>query len=171
MNRTFSEMPNNTVLEIKVETSFEKAYPKVTSENNCSLHERNHPLLADPYFEGVAPMVTPTFNLASYVNKSEFLQAMVKLGVSTHKWEKKGDIHSWVMMLDFNNNVKPIIQFLVDQGVPSEILGKFFTKNPYILKLGLEELETRTRYLQSKNFTSEMISRIYSRNPFWLLFR
>jgi mTERF domain-containing protein len=47
----------------------------------------------------------------------------------------------------------------------------FFTKSPMILKTSIEELEIRTNYLQTKKFTSEMISRILSKNPYWLLFR
>jgi hypothetical protein len=73
--------------------------------------------------------------------------------------------------LDFKKDVQPIIQFLVDQGVSPESLGTIFTKSPLLLKTSIEELEIRTKYLQSKRFTSEMIVRIFSRNPFWLLFR
>ena len=133
--------------------------------------ERNNPLLVDPNFDGVVPIVTPSFNLASLVNKSELLQKMVKLGVSIHDWERKGNVHSWVMTLDFEKDVQPIIRFLVDQGVSPETLGMFFTKSPMILKTSIEELEIRTNYLQTKKFTSEMISRILSKNPYWLLFR
>ena len=133
--------------------------------------EKNNPLLVDHNFDGVVPIMTPSFNLASLVNKSELLQMMVKLGVSIHEWEKRGDVHSWVVKLDFKKDVQPIIRFLVDQGVSPESLGIIFTKNPMILKTTIEELEIRTNYLHSKKFTSEMISRIVSKNPFWLLFR
>lgn len=133
--------------------------------------EKNNPLLVDPNFDGVVPIVTPSFNLASLVNKSELLQMMVKLGVSIHDWERKGNVHSWVMTLDFKKDVQPIIQFLVDQGVSPETLGMFFTKSPMILKASIEELKNMTSYLHTKKFTSEMISRILSKNPYWLLFR
>lgn len=133
--------------------------------------ESNNPLLPDSSFMGVSPIISPSFNLANYVNKSEILQNLVKLGVSIHHWEKLGDVHSWLLTLDFTRDVKPILQFLVDQGVSPDQLGAYFTKNPYILKTSVKELEVRTNYLQSKNFTSDMISRIISRNPFWLLFR
>lgn len=133
--------------------------------------EINSPLVVDPTFEGVSPIASASFNLASLVNKSELLQLMVKLGVSIDQWERKGDVHEWVMTLNFQKDVQPIIQFLVDQGVIADCLGRFFTKNPYILKSSIEDLEIRTNYLRSKKFSTEMISRILSRNPHWLLFR
>lgn len=141
------------------------------STESIPFQEKNNPLLDDPNFDGVVPIVAPSFNLASLVNKSELLQTFVKLGVSIHEWEKKGNIHSWIVKLDFKKDVQPIIQFLVDQGVSPESLGTIFTKSPLLLKTSIEELEIRTKYLHSKRFTSEMIVRIFSRNPFWLLFR
>ena len=147
------------------------ACDKSQEQDFLDFQESKNPLLPDSSFSGVSPLVSPSFNLATYVNKSELLQNMIKLGVSIHQWEKLRDVHSWVMTLEFTRDVKPIIQFLVDQGVSPDQLGAFFTKNPYILQTSVEDLEIRTNYLHSKNFTPEMISRIYSRDPFWLLFR
>lgn len=152
--------------------SFQKPGPHVLDDELRLIpsQEIDNPLVVDSSFEGVTPLFSPSFNLASLVNKSELLQLMVKLGVSIHQWERKTDVHSWVMALDFKKDVQPIIQFLVDQGVASDSLGLFFTKNPYILKSSIEDLEIRINYLHSKKFSSEMISRILSRNPHWLLF-
>jgi len=132
--------------------------------------ESNNPLECDQYFEGAFPILPPTFNLASYVNKSELLQQMVKLGVSIHHWERMKDVNTWILKKDFAMDVQPIIRFLVDQGVEPNTLGNILTKNPFILNTSMEELETRNNYLLQKNFTKEMISRIYTRNPFWLVF-
>ncbi|XP_057376565.1 transcription termination factor 3, mitochondrial-like [Daphnia carinata] len=163
-----SEMQQNNAPVI----SFQKPQSHVLYNelHLISSEEIDNPLVVDSSFEGVTPIVSPSFNLASLVNKSELLQLMVKLGVSIYQWERKADVHSWIMALDFKKDVQPIIQFLVDQGVASHSLGHFFTKNPYILKSSIGDLEIRTNYLHSKKFSSEMISRILSRNPHWLLF-
>nr|CAG4637305.1 EOG090X0C5Y [Ceriodaphnia reticulata] len=170
-NRNLHDPAKNTVVfpDKSAFVCIEKPQDSV-NEQIPSCQENNNPLLPDSSFVGVSPVISPSFNLANYVNKSELLQNLVKLGVSIHQWEKLGDVHSWLMVLDFTKDVKPIIQFLVDQGVSPNQLGIYFTKNPYILKTCVKDLEIRTNYLYSKNFTFEMISRIFSRNPFWLLF-
>jgi len=95
---------------------------------------------------------------------------MVKLGVSIHHWERMKDVNTWILKKDFVQDVQPIIRFLVDQGVEPDSLGTILTKNPFILDTTIDELKTRNDYLLQKNFNKEMISRIYTRNPFWLVF-
>nr|CAG4636464.1 EOG090X0C5Y [Eubosmina coregoni] len=128
-----------------------------------------HPLQKDPLWESVAPIMPPSFNLASFVNKSELLQQMVKLGVSLYEWDKIKDVNSWVIKMNFESDVKPVIQFLVDSGVSPDTLGNIFTNSPHILRERLEDLEVRKNYLEAKKFNPEMIGRIFSRNPTWLL--
>jgi hypothetical protein len=62
-------------------------------------------------------------------------------------------------------------RFLHDLGVPSDELGTFITKNPWIFKEDLDNLQVRVNYLQSKKFSAEMITRVMRKNPYWLLFR
>lgn len=62
-------------------------------------------------------------------------------------------------------------RFLHDLGVPSEELGAFITRNPWIFKADLDDLQVRVSYLQSKKFSAEMIARVVRRNPRWLSFR
>ena len=38
---------------------------------------------------------------------------MVKLGVSLYEWDKIKDVNSWVIKMNFESDVKPVIQFLV----------------------------------------------------------
>merc|ERR1712071_485090 len=130
----------------------------------------DNPLGACTESEGVAPVLPPTFNLAAYVNKSELLQQMVKLGVSLHHWERMNDVSAMMLTKDFHRDIKPTIQFLVDNGVDPDALGKVFTKNPFIFNTSLEDLKIRNNYLEYKKFDKEMISKIYTRNPFWLAF-
>lgn len=119
----------------------------------------------------VAPYLKPTFNFAAYVNKSETLQQLVKLGVNLHKIEKSVEAVPFILKLDFEKDVKNHIRFLYDHGVALEIIAEIFTKNPFILKEQLDDLNVRINYLESKRFTKEMITRILSINPFWLSFR
>lgn len=129
------------------------------------------PLLADSSFEPITPIASPSFNIASFVNKSHFLQQMMNLGVSIHKWDNKQDVCSWIVKLDFKRNAEPVIKFLVDKGIPPDALGKYLTLNPHIFKENIEDLEIRTNYLYAKNFTPDMVAKIFIRNPYWLLFR
>jgi mTERF domain-containing protein len=62
-------------------------------------------------------------------------------------------------------------RFLHDLGVPSDELGAFITRNPWIFKEDLDDLQVRVIYLESKKFSAEMITRVIRRNPSWLSFR
>jgi mTERF domain-containing protein len=62
-------------------------------------------------------------------------------------------------------------RFLHDLGVPSDELGAFITRNPWIFQDNLDDLQVRVNYLESKKFSAEMIARVVRRNPSWLSFR
>lgn len=113
---------------------------------------------------------SPTFNFAAYVNKSESLQRFVELGVDLSKLEKRRGIPQFVMKLDFEKDVKKVLLFLNDLGLPADYFGEFITKNPLIFKESIEDLETRVYYMRSKKFTPEMVKTVVAKNPFWLSF-
>ncbi|XP_011196162.2 transcription termination factor 3, mitochondrial [Zeugodacus cucurbitae] len=112
----------------------------------------------------------PTFNLAAYVNKSPTLQQFIQLGVDLHSIERRKGLAKFVLGLDFEKDVKPHLYFLQDQGVSPDVFGEFITKNPLFFKIDLDDLQTRVNYLESKNFLPEQRLRIFTRNPFWLMF-
>ena len=58
--------------------------------------------------------------------------------------------------------------FLNDHGVPIDSLGLYFTKNPFIFKENIDDLCVRINYLQSKQFTPEMIGTVILKDPHWL---
>uniref|UniRef100_A0A1B6DHA9 Transcription termination factor 3, mitochondrial n=1 Tax=Clastoptera arizonana TaxID=38151 RepID=A0A1B6DHA9_9HEMI len=116
----------------------------------------------------ITPFVHPSFNLAYFVNKSTVIKEFVKLGVKLHKLEKDNDISRFLLTLNFENNVKGHLRFLHDNGVPAESFGEYLTKNPYILKEDLKDMQIRIDYLKSKKFSQESITRIISKNPMWL---
>lgn len=111
----------------------------------------------------------PSYNFAAYADKSVVLQEFIKMGVELYKLEKDPKIGEFLLQLDFEKNVKPYLVFLTDNGVPPEQLGTFITKNPYIFKEDLNDLEVRLNYLKSKKFSPEMISNIITKNPMWLI--
>lgn len=139
--------------------------------NELKIQERDSilkPLTEDISYIG--PYVRPTFNFAAYINKSETLQNLVKLGVDLHKIEKKKDAPEYIMKLNFED-LKPHMFFLNDIGVTTDLIGDYLTKNPFIFQEDLETLQVRVNYLQSKKFSDVMISRIVTKNPHWLMFR
>lgn len=134
-------------------------------------------LLDVEHYEGHLPALpkaekdyVPTFNLAAYVNKSESLQQFLKLGVDLNSIERRKGLGEFVLKLDFERNVKPHLVFLHDLGVQPELFGEFITKNPLIFKEDLEDLQVRVNYLEAKKFTGQQITRIVTKNPFWLMF-
>ncbi|CAH0556752.1 unnamed protein product [Brassicogethes aeneus] len=110
----------------------------------------------------------PTFNFASYINKSPILQEFFKLGVDLYKFEKNQDVAKFILSLNYENDVHKFVEFFNDLNISHESLGKIITKNPYILKENIEDLVVRINYLKCKKFTPEMITRIVESNPFWL---
>lgn len=112
----------------------------------------------------------PTYNLAAYVNKSELLQQFIQLGVDLSAIEKRKGLPEFVLKLQLNEDVKPRLLFLKDQGVPAERYGEIITKNPLIFKVDLDDMQTRVNYLEAKRFSKTQIQRILTLNPFWLMF-
>ncbi|CAH1397397.1 unnamed protein product [Nezara viridula] len=113
----------------------------------------------------------PLINFAAYVNKSTTLQEFVKLGVNLHIIELTRGAQELILKLNFDRDVKKYLTFLHDVGVPADELGSFITRNPFIFKEDLDDLQVRINYLESMAFTPENITRILTKNPRWLLFK
>ncbi|KAH8274554.1 hypothetical protein KR044_012186 [Drosophila immigrans] len=112
----------------------------------------------------------PSFNLAAHVNNSTTLQQLLNLGVDLHSIERRKGLGEFVLRLDFEQQVKPYLTFLADQGVSPDDFGAMITKNPLLFKEDLDALQTRMEYLKSKRFSVEAQQRILTRNPYWLMF-
>lgn len=129
------------------------------------------PPLSKDLYASVAPALRPTFNFAAYVNNSETLQQLIKLGVDLTKIERRRGLPEFVLKLDFEKDMKNHIQFLHQEcGIPMESFGNVLTKNPLIFKESLLDLETRVNYLRSKLFKPMEIARIAELNPYWLMY-
>lgn len=129
------------------------------------------PPISKDLYTSVTPSLKPTFNLAAYVNNSETLQQLIKLGVDLSQIERRKGLSQFILRLDFEKDIKNHIRFLHDVcGLPMEVFGSVLTKNPLIFKENLLDLETRVNYLKSKLFKPTEIARIAEVNPFWLMF-
>ncbi|XP_044750479.1 transcription termination factor 3, mitochondrial [Coccinella septempunctata] len=118
----------------------------------------------------VAPYLKPSFNFAAYVNNSETLQELLKLGVNLYEIEKIRDAPAYITSLKFEDDIKEHVIFLHNLGLSIDQIGNFITKNPFIFKEDLDNLKTRIAYLKFKKFSDESITRIISLNPSWLQF-
>lgn len=118
----------------------------------------------------VTPYFPQSLNLAAYVNNSETLQNLIHLNVNLSKIEKKPFIAEKILKLNFEADIKKSLMFLKDF-VNADDIGNFLTKNPLILCEDIEHLEVRVNYLKSKQFNQDEISRIITKNPFWLMYR
>ncbi|KAJ8876170.1 hypothetical protein PR048_024079 [Dryococelus australis] len=147
----------------------------ISEVDACIISEENPRSALEPPSDGtdltdLGPYFKPTFNFAAYINKSPSLQELVKLGVDLHKLEHKKGVPEFILTLDFERDMKEHIRFLYDKGVPPSNLGWFLTKNPLIFKEDLDDLQVRINYLESKKFSVDMVSRVITKNPFWLSF-
>nr|XP_020640984.1 transcription termination factor 3, mitochondrial isoform X1 [Pogona vitticeps]XP_020640985.1 transcription termination factor 3, mitochondrial isoform X1 [Pogona vitticeps] len=116
------------------------------------------------------PLPLASFTLKDYVDHSETLRQLVHLGVDLSKVEKRRGAGQLLLQLDFEKDIQKTLLFLKDVGLKDDQLGTFLTKNPYILKEDLEDLQTRITYLTSKKFSKEAITEMVSRAPYLLLF-
>ncbi|RZC36136.1 mTERF domain-containing protein 1, mitochondrial [Asbolus verrucosus] len=146
--------------------------PIITSDDSLHCKESENSVLekCQEDISHVAPYLKPSFNFAAYVNKSETLQELVKLGVQLYKLEKKAEIPAYILQLDFERDIKNHVIFLSDLGLETCDLGSFITKNPLIFKEDLDNLAVRINYLKFKKFDEKMILRIIQDNPTWLNF-
>lgn len=110
------------------------------------------------------------FNVASFVNKSDTLQKLLKLNVNLSKIEKKPYVMRKLLQLNFEKDMKDHIVFLAEY-ISNDDLGYLITKNPEIFTVSLDDLNVRINYLLSKQFNENQIKCIIARNPFWLMFR
>lgn len=155
------------------QTDFALAQPVRSSKlNELELEDPPPQSLLTPTTEDLSyyGSIQPTFNFAKYVNQSDTLKNFIKLGVNLHKIEKHPKNIDRFLQLDFERDVKKYITFLSDY-IPPDCLGDYISKNPQILFQDIENLQTRINYLESKKFTIDMIKRILTKNPFWLMFK
>ncbi|XP_054909856.1 transcription termination factor 3, mitochondrial isoform X2 [Poeciliopsis prolifica] len=119
----------------------------------------------------VPSFIPPTsVSLQDYVDKSETLTKLVQLGVSLWKLERRPNVGSMLLRLDFNRDVAPCLLFLKEIGVEDSRLGYIISRNPFILSANLENLQARVNYLKSRKFSSETVASMVSRAPYLLNF-
>ncbi|CAL8143846.1 unnamed protein product [Orchesella dallaii] len=116
------------------------------------------------------PALLPTFNVGAYANESENVKKLIQLGVDLSRWEGRYGTIPLLYKSDFDTTMKPIIDLLIDAGVPDADLSRILTKNPFILNEDVRNLEKRLEYLRLKKFSPKSVLDIIARNPYWLSF-
>ncbi|XP_064652575.1 transcription termination factor 3, mitochondrial-like isoform X1 [Lineus longissimus] len=118
----------------------------------------------------IRPVLKQAGNLAAYVNESETLQKLIKIGVDLHAIEnmKEREGADLILQVDFETDVKPRLLWLHSIGVPNRGLGKVITKNPTVLGASLDSMKDNVAYLESKRFDPESIGRIVYKAPKFL---
>lgn len=117
----------------------------------------NHDQLG--FLDTLQPPAKRSFNFAAYVNESETLQALIKLGVSLYDVE---NVHRrsarLLTKLDFERDCVPYIKFLIDNGLKQKNVGRFLSEYPTIFQVHLDDLQVRINYYESKGFSKKMIA-------------
>ncbi|KAK9888815.1 hypothetical protein WA026_001038 [Henosepilachna vigintioctopunctata] len=173
IHHTFKQTTLKNEISARKEITYEILNDVYNKDDTVLSDEKPKSVLesCDEDLSYVAPYLKPTFNFAAYVNKSETLQELLKLGVNLHKLEKKGEIPQYILGLEFERDIKNHVLFLHSLGLKVYEIGDFITINPNIFKESLDDLRTRINYLKYKKFNDEMILRIVCINPLWLQLR
>jgi len=117
-----------------------------------------------PIIDNINPPLKKSFNLASYVNHSNVLQELVKLGVSLYDIESLNpDAAKHLLLLDLRDCTK-YLKFLVDNGVKSSNVGRFISEFPEIFQLPIVELQSRLEFFKNNGFSTLQISKGLNRS-------
>ncbi|XP_047239446.1 transcription termination factor 3, mitochondrial isoform X1 [Girardinichthys multiradiatus] len=145
------------------------SFEDLDADDECSALEE----ISDEEAVGISipPSIPPASNsLQDYVDKSETLTKLVQLGVCLWKLERRPNVGSMLLRLDFSKDVAPWLLFLKEIGVEDSRLGYIISHNPFILSENLDNLQARVNYLKSKKFSSETVASMVSRAPYLLNF-
>ncbi|ELU01943.1 hypothetical protein CAPTEDRAFT_122568 [Capitella teleta] len=104
-------------------------------------------------------------SLAPYVNDSETLQQLVKLGIDLSKLEKEPSVATHLALADFETDCKPYILFFHSVGVKPGLIGDVITRYPKVFFEPIENLEVRVNYFTSKKFSLADVAHIIERKP------
>lgn len=152
-SRQTAEQPPSALEEdVKVDDLVLNPFSKVNQANKQFLEE-------------LRPPAKRSFNLAAFVNNSNTLQELLKLGVSLYDIENSNtNAAALLLKLDFEKDCIAYIKFLVDNGVKEKNLGRFITEFPMIFSQHMDDLQTRVNYLESKGFSSVMIAKALNKS-------
>ena len=117
------------------------------------------------FLDDLRPPLKRSYNFAAYVNSSETLQELVKLGVSLFDIENNDNAAAkHLALLDFKQDCAPYIKFLVDHGLRPKNVGRFISEFPSLFRVPLDDLNTRIEYLKMKGFSKKQIANALNRS-------
>jgi len=99
------------------------------------------------------------------VNSSETFQKLLKLNMNLSILDNYSDLATYLVKADFEKDVQPYINFLLDNGVEESKLGRVLNRNPFLLTLSLDDLEVRKNYFLFRKFSKSDIANILMKAP------
>ena len=139
---------------------------KEANVNDIQMEPLRNP---DPeYIDEMGPEIPVAFNVAAYVDRNTTLQELVKLGVDLSIVEQNRNVVDFLLTADFDVDIAPFIQFLIDVGVHPSDVGSVITRHPFIFDELIINLRTRIEYLKSKDFYRSSIAKIITTFPPYL---
>ncbi|TGZ71186.1 hypothetical protein CRM22_002783 [Opisthorchis felineus] len=111
------------------------------------------------------PHLPQSGNLAPYVYSSYTLRQMVRLGVDLSKLESIPGAANMLVKLDFHQSIEPVIWKLHGYGFSLEQIARLFTVFPKVLRLNLEEIDTRIGYFLQHNFVQTDVVQMFFKHP------
>ncbi|KHN75260.1 mTERF domain-containing protein 1, mitochondrial [Toxocara canis] len=130
---------------------------------------RTNPHPFDP--SSTPSLLPPTHSrsLAEFVNHLPVLQNLVELGVDLLEVDTNNDqLGRHLVRLNWDRDVRPKLEWLLEIGIPLNQLGSYLTKNPFFLIMDLSSMKVRVNYLYSKKFTKKQIVKIITEFRYWL---
>nr|CAH8875994.1 unnamed protein product [Trichobilharzia regenti] len=110
-------------------------------------------------------IVPSSSNLAAYVPKCFTLSQLVKLGVDISKIEEIPGVANMLVKLDFHTDVEPVLWQLADFGFKPEQIARVITVFPKILKLSLDEINSRVSYFTDRQVSPTDVVKIICKHP------
>ncbi|KAI3382201.1 hypothetical protein SNEBB_004781 [Seison nebaliae] len=110
-------------------------------------------------------------NIISYVDRSECLQNLLKLGIPIGKWNRKSNINNWILTIDWKKDVEPLLKYLISQLNFTVIdCGRLLSKNIHIVRIPIYLIQNRINFLLSYGLCKEEISNSFKSAPYLLNF-
>jgi len=168
-NKVFDKAAKFYESKREAELQFRKYTPEYAIDWNSAMAmiketETQLPSMAPTKYElGQIPINNPTFNIAKIIHDLPTLQRLVDLGVDLSSWEKNdrdGQYMEIALRLNFEVDVKPRINWMLENGIEIDNQGDIFTETPEIFNKSLDELNKMVEYLKSKKFSNQSISDI-----------
>lgn len=121
--------------------------------------------IQNQYLYNLAPPPKRAYNFAAFINHSDTLKELVKLGVSLYDIENTNQAAAErLLKLDFMNDCMPYINLLLKNGLKATNIGRFISEYPDLFSQPMDRLEEVIRYLKFQGFSKKHIASALNRS-------